>query len=75
MRSFWILSLMAVGMSLGVGGLPVQVVPMLTDLGAEKVRAAETASPMGLATVSGWIGVGLLLTVSRPPSSWWAPWF
>ncbi len=52
---------MAVGMSLGVGGLPVQVVPKLTDLGAEKVRAAETASLMGLATVSGRIGVGLLL--------------
>ena len=52
---------MAVSMSLGVGGLPVQVVPMLTDLGAEKVRAAETASLMGLATVSGRIGVGLLL--------------
>ena len=34
---------------------------MLTDLGAEKARAAGTAWLMGLATVSGRIGVGLLL--------------
>lgn len=61
MRQFWILSLMAIGMSLGVGGLLVHVVPLLTDLGASRVRAAEIASLLGLASVCGRIGVGLLL--------------
>ena len=61
MRQFWILSLMAIGMSLGVGGLLVHVVPLLTDLGSDRVRAAEIASLLGLASVCGRIGVGLLL--------------
>ena len=61
MRQFWLLSLMAIGMSLGVGGLLVHFVPLLTDLGAAKVRAAEIASLLGLASVCGRIGVGLLL--------------
>ena len=61
MRQFWILSLMAIGMSLGVGGLLVHFVPLLTDLGADSVRAAEIASLLGLASVCGRIGVGLLL--------------
>ena len=61
MRQFWILSLMAISMSLGVGGLLVHFVPLLTDLGADSVRAAEIASLLGLASVCGRIGVGLLL--------------
>lgn len=61
MRSFWILSLMAMAMSLGVGGLLVHFVPLLTDLGATAVRAAEIASLLGLASVCGRIGIGLLL--------------
>ena len=67
MRQFWILSFMAIGMSLGVGGLLVHVVPLLTDLGSEKARAAEIASLLGLASVCGRIGVGLLL--DRFPAS------
>ena len=58
MRQFWILSLMAIGMSLGVGGLLVHVVPLLTDLGSDRVRAAEIVSLLGLASVCGRIGVG-----------------
>ncbi|MEY4722099.1 MAG: hypothetical protein RIQ46_1824 [Pseudomonadota bacterium] len=61
MPQFWILSVMAVGMSLGVGGLLVHFVPLLTDLGADAVRAAEIVSLLGLASVGGRIGVGLLL--------------
>ena len=49
---------MAIGMSLGVGGLLVHFVPLLTDLGADSVRAAEIASLLGLASVCGRIGVG-----------------
>ena len=61
MPHFLILSLMAIGMSLGVGGLLVHVVPLLTDLGAERGRATEIASLLGLASVCGRVGVGLLL--------------
>ncbi len=61
MHQFWILSLMAIGMSLGVGGLLVHFVPLLTDLGAEVGKAAQIASLLGLASVCGRIGVGLLL--------------
>jgi predicted MFS family arabinose efflux permease len=66
-HQFWILSLMAVGMSLGVGGLLVHVAPLLTDLGSDKVRAAEIASLLGLASVCGRIGVGFLLDRSPAP--------
>ena len=52
---------MAIGMSLGVGGLLVHFVPLLNDLGADSIRAAEITSLLGLASVCGRIGVGLLL--------------
>lgn len=58
---FWILSIMAIAMSLGVGGLVVHLVPLFTDLGADPAQAAGTASLLGLATIVGRIGVGMLL--------------
>ncbi|MCT2557529.1 MFS transporter [Tsuneonella sp. YG55] len=58
---FWILSIMAIAMSLGVGGLVVHFVPLFTDLGAETLRAAQIASLLGLASVAGRIAVGMLL--------------
>jgi MFS family permease len=61
MRQFWILSLMGIAMSLGVGGLVVHFVPLLSDLGAAPGLAAKIASLLGLASVSGRIGVGFLL--------------
>ncbi len=60
-RPFWVLSLMAIAMSLGVGGLVVHFVPFFTDLGADVVQAAQIASILGLASVAGRIGVGMLL--------------
>lgn len=66
-RNFWILSLMAIAMSLGVGGMVVHFVPMFTDLGADSVRAAQIASILGLSSVAGRIGVGMLLDrISAP---------
>jgi MFS family permease len=66
-QTFWILSLMAIAMSLGVGGLVVHFVPMFTDLGADGVRAAQIASILGLSSVVGRIGVGMLLDrISAP---------
>ncbi len=58
---FWVLSVMAIAMSLGVGGLVVHLVPLFTDLGAEPMQAAKIASLLGLATIAGRIGVGMLL--------------
>lgn len=58
---FWLLSVMAITMSLGVGGLVVHLVPLFTDLGAEPMEAAKIASLLGLATIAGRIGVGMLL--------------
>ncbi len=58
---FWTLSVMAIAMSLGVGGLVVHFVPLFSDLGAEPRRAARIASLLGLATIAGRIGVGMLL--------------
>ena len=60
-RRFWVLSIMAIAMSLGVGGLVVHFVPLFSDLGAETSRAAKIASLLGLATIAGRIGVGMLL--------------
>ena len=60
-KRFWILSIMAIFMSLGVGGLVVHLVPLFTDLGADPARAAGIASLLGLATIVGRIGVGMLL--------------
>ena len=60
-RQFWILSIMAIAMSLGVGGLIVHFVPLFTDLGADSRRAAGIASFLGLTTIAGRIGVGMLL--------------
>ena len=60
-RQFWILSIMAIAMSLGVGGLVVHFVPLFLDLGAEASSAAKIASLLGLATIAGRIGVGMLL--------------
>ena len=60
-RRFWILSAMAIAMSLGVGGLVVHLVPLFSDLGAEPGQAAQIASLLGLATIAGRIGVGMLL--------------
>ena len=39
---FWILSIMAIAMSLGVGGLVVHFVPLFSDLGAEPGRVRES---------------------------------
>ena len=58
---FWVLSLMAISMSLGVGGLVVHFVPFFTDLGADVVKAAQIASILGLSSVVGRIGVGMSL--------------
>ena len=58
---FWVLSIMAIAMSLGVGGLIVHLVPLFKDLGAETMQAARIASLLGLASVAGRIGVGMLL--------------
>lgn len=61
MREFWILSLMAMAMSLGVGGLLVHLVPLMTDLGTPPTRAAEIASLLGLASVTGRLVIGMAL--------------
>ena len=66
-QNFWILSLMAIAMSLGVGGLVVHFVPMFTDLGADSVRAAQIASILGLSSVVGRIAVGMLLDRMSAP--------
>jgi MFS family permease len=60
-QSFWVLSLMSILMSLGVGGLVVHFVPMFGDLGADVIRAAQIASILGLSSVVGRIAVGMLL--------------
>lgn len=60
-RQFWILSVMAIAMSLGMGGIVVHFVPFFSDLGAAPIRAAKIASLLGLASVAGRIGVGMLL--------------
>jgi MFS family permease len=61
MLPFWVLSLMAICMSLGVGGLVVHFVPMFSDLGATPMRAAQIASLLGLSSVAGRIVVGMTL--------------
>lgn len=60
-RQYWLLSLIAFAMASGMGGVIVHLVPLFRDLGADTLSAARTASIVGLASVVGRLGIGLLL--------------
>lgn len=45
----------------GLGGVVVHLIPLLRDLGAGPVGAARTASLVGLSSVVGRLGIGMLL--------------
>lgn len=59
--AYWLLSLMALTMALGIAGVIVHLIPLFTDLGAGPVEAAKIASIMGIASVVGRLGVGVVL--------------
>lgn len=58
---FWLLSLISFAMAAGLGGVVVHLVPFFRDLGADPVAAAGTASLVGLSSVVGRLGIGVLL--------------
>lgn len=63
---YWLLSIMALAMALGIAGVVVHLPPLFTDLGQNPVAAAGTASLLGLSSVVGRIVVGLMLDRFRP---------
>ena len=58
---FWLLTIISFAMAAGLGGVVVHLVPLLRDLGADPIGAARTASLVGLSSVVGRIGIGMLL--------------
>tara|TARA_B100000949_G_scaffold214996_1_gene210920 strand:- start:3078 stop:4304 length:1227 start_codon:yes stop_codon:yes gene_type:complete len=58
---YWLMTLMALSMALGIAGVVVHLIPFLTDLGDSAANAAQTASIIGLSSVVGRIAVGLML--------------
>jgi predicted MFS family arabinose efflux permease len=58
---FWLLTVVSFAMAAGLGGVVVHLVPLLRDLGADPLAAAGTASLVGLSSVVGRLGIGLLL--------------
>ena len=59
-RSFWIMLIAFVGIGLGVNGLGIHLVPMLTDWGMAASTAALVFSVSGLCTIIGRVGAGYL---------------
>ncbi|HCD56585.1 MFS transporter [Haliea sp.] len=58
---YWLLSLIAFAMALGIAGVVVHMVPLFIDMGADPARAAQIASSVGIASVVGRLVVGYLL--------------
>jgi MFS family permease len=58
---FWLLTVISFAMAAGLGGVVVHLVPLFRDLGADPLAAAGTASLVGLSSVVGRLGIGLLL--------------
>ena len=57
---FWIMLVAFVGIGLGVNGLGIHLVPMLTDWGMAASTAALVFSVSGLCTIIGRVGAGYL---------------
>lgn len=64
--AYWLLSVMALTMALGVAGVVVHMVPLFVDQGLNAVNAAAIASMLGISSVVGRIVVGYFL--DRLPS-------
>jgi MFS family permease len=58
---FWLLTIISFAMAAGLGGVVVHLVPLFRDLGADPRAAAGAASLVGLSSVLGRLGIGLLL--------------
>src|SRR3546814_9002611 len=50
-RQYWMLSVMALAMALGIAGIVVHLPPLFQDLGDDPIAAARTASLVGLSSV------------------------
>ena len=59
-RTFWIMLVAFVGIGLGVNGLGIHLVPMLTDWGMAASTAALVFAVSGLCTIIGRVGAGYL---------------
>lgn len=59
--TFWLASVLAITMALGVGGMIVHLIPLFQDLGADARAAARLASIVGVASAIGRITIGLCL--------------
>ena len=59
-HTFWIMLVAFVGIGLGVNGLGIHLVPMLTDWGMATSTAALVFSVSGLCTIIGRVGAGYL---------------
>jgi len=63
---YWLLTVMALTMAVGIAGVVVHLVPLFRDLGDTPGDAARTASIVGLSSVLGRIAVGMLLDRFAP---------
>jgi MFS family permease len=66
-RTFWLLIATLLMPAIGLGGIAIHLVPMLTDAGSSPARAGAIAGILGLAVIIGRILTGFLL------DRWFAP--
>ena len=60
-RAFWLATILAVTMALGVGGMIVHLIPLFKDMGADARTAARIASVIGIASAVGRLLIGASL--------------
>ena len=60
-RAFWLATILAVTMALGIGGMIVHLIPLFNDLGADARTAARMASIIGIASSVGRLLIGASL--------------
>jgi MFS family permease len=66
-RTFWLLIATLLMPAIGLGGIAIHLVPMLTDAGSSPARAGAIAGILGLAVIIGRVLTGFLL------DRWFAP--
>jgi MFS family permease len=60
-RTFWILALTLLFPALGIGGIAIHIIPMMSDAGLSPARAGAVAGLLGIAVIIGRIFTGSLI--------------
>jgi len=64
--AFWLATLLAIAMALGIGGLIVHLIPLFKDFGVDARTAARLTAIIGIASAVGRLVIGLALDRFSP---------